>query len=82
MALKHQKYQYVQISPDHFVKIRVFKSRLEESNPPDAYLILNRLVKKLPRKAKVIKVEDLPVEIRDKLGTKTEEKTETKKEQK
>jgi len=47
MALKHQKYQYVQISPDHFVKIRVFKSRLEESNPPDAYLILNRLVKKL-----------------------------------
>ncbi|BCU71159.1 DUF5622 domain-containing protein [Stygiolobus caldivivus] len=79
MALKHQKYQYVQISPDKFIKIRVFKSRLEESNPPEAYLILNRWVRRVPRDAKTIKVEDLPVEIREKLGLKSEEKEETKK---
>ena len=77
MTLKHKKYEYVQVSPNQFVKIRVFKSRLEESNPPDAYIILSKIVKKVPRKAKVIKPEDLPVEVREKLGVKSEE---TKKE--
>jgi len=69
MTLKHGKYIYVQLDKNKFVKIRYIKSyeKSEKANDVNAYILLNKIVTKVSKKAKVLKIEDLPVEIRDKL---------------
>ena len=69
MTLKHEKYIYVQLDKNKFAKIRYIKSyeKAEKSNDVNAYILLNKIVTKVSRKAKIVKREDLPVEIRDKL---------------
>ncbi|AHC51605.1 hypothetical protein SUSAZ_06390 [Sulfolobus acidocaldarius SUSAZ] len=68
--LKHQKYVYVDIGDQKkFLKIRFLKSRSENNNP-EAYVILDKISIKLPRNAKVIKYDDLPAEVKDKLKLK------------
>ncbi|WP_062414720.1 DUF5622 domain-containing protein [Sulfolobus acidocaldarius] len=52
-----------------FLKVRFLKSRSENNNP-EAYVILDKISIKLPRNAKVIKYEDLPAEVKDKLKLK------------
>ncbi|MEM0373165.1 MAG: DUF5622 domain-containing protein [Sulfolobaceae archaeon] len=66
MGLKHGKYAYVKVKDNLFVKVRVLKSR--DENSPDRYIILNVFHKKIPsRRAEVIELEKLPIEIKDKL---------------
>jgi len=66
MGLKHGKYVYVKVKDNLFVKLRVLKSR--EENSPDRYIILNVIQKRVPsRKARVIEIEKLPIEVKDKL---------------
>ena len=69
MTLKHGKYIYVQVDKNKFVKIRYIKSyeKAEKGNEINAYILLGKIVTKVSRKAKIVKKEDLPVEIRDKL---------------
>mgnify|MGYP001772563417 CR=1 FL=1 len=69
MTLKHDKYIYVQLDKNKFAKIRYIKSyeKAEKTNDVNAYVLLNKIVTKASRKAKIVKKEDLPVEIRDKL---------------
>lgn len=69
MTSKHNKYIYVQLDKKKFAKIRYIKSyeKAEKANDVNAYVLVNKIVSRISRKAKVIKKEDLPVEIRDKL---------------
>jgi len=69
MTLKHDKYIYVQLDKNKFAKIRYIKSyeKAEKTNDVNAYVLLNKIVTRASRKAKIVKKEDLPVEIRDKL---------------
>jgi len=69
MTLKHDKYIYVQLDKNKFAKIRYIKSyeKAEKSNDVNAYVLLNKIVTRASRKAKIVKKEDLPIEIRDKL---------------
>jgi len=69
MTLKHDKYIYVQLDKNKFAKIRYIKSyeKAEKTNDVNAYVLLNKIVTRASRKAKIVKKEDLPIEIRDKL---------------
>ncbi|QIW24189.1 hypothetical protein EWF20_08560 [Sulfolobus sp. S-194] len=69
MTLKHGKYVYVQLDKNKYVKMRYLKSyeKAEKANDVNAYIILGKIVTKVSRKAKILKREDLPVEVRDKL---------------
>ncbi|GAA5419292.1 hypothetical protein Stok01_01250 [Sulfurisphaera tokodaii] len=69
MTLKHGKYVYVQLDKNKYVKMRYLKSyeKAEKANDVNAYIILGKIVTKASRKAKILKREDLPVEVRDKL---------------
>ncbi|BDB97816.1 DUF5622 domain-containing protein [Saccharolobus caldissimus] len=66
--LKHGKYVYVELNKDKYLKVRVLKSR--DENSPERYILTGFVSKKRPIKAQVIKLENLPTEIRDKI-TKT-----------
>ncbi len=65
MGGKHGKYIYVERNDGWFVKVRVLKSR--EPNDPEKYIIVGPKVKKPPLTYKVVKEEELPDEVRDKL---------------
>ncbi|AWR99963.1 DUF5622 domain-containing protein [Metallosphaera hakonensis] len=65
MALKHEKYVYVQLDKSKFAKVRVLKNK-EESNP-ERYIVLGKMVSRRSRKTKVLKMDDLPLEVRDKI---------------
>lgn len=69
MTSKHGKYVYVEIDKNRFAKIRYLKSyeKAEKANDVNAYIILGKIVTKTNRKMKILKKEDLPVEVRDKL---------------
>ncbi|BFI74145.1 DUF5622 domain-containing protein [Sulfurisphaera ohwakuensis] len=69
MTLKHGKYVYVQLDKNKYVKMRYLKSyeKAEKANDVNAYIILGKIVTKASRKAKILRREDLPVEVRDKL---------------
>ncbi|MDT7875597.1 hypothetical protein DDW09_00540 [Sulfolobus sp. SCGC AB-777_L09] len=68
MTAKHGKYIYVEIEKGKIAKIRFFKG-IEESKE-EAYLITGKIVKKIPRKAKVKKLDDLPEPVKEKLRVK------------
>ncbi|BFH74332.1 DUF5622 domain-containing protein [Sulfurisphaera javensis] len=69
MTLKHKKYVYVQLDKNKYAKIRYLKSyeKAEKANDVNAYIILGKVVTRVSKKAKILKKEDLPVELRDKL---------------
>lgn len=62
--LKHKKYIYVD-SGNYFVKVRKLKNK--DENSPDAYIVVARVGKRKPRNGEVRKIEDLPIEIREKI---------------
>lgn len=64
--LKHGKYAYIEIGKGKYIKVRVIKNR--EENSPDRYIIADNLVRKFkPRNAIVLKLDNLPVEVKDKI---------------
>ncbi len=63
MGAKKGKYVYVKRSDGLYAKIRIFKKR--DPNNPEAYIVTGTVVKKPPRKAKLIAIEDLPESIRN-----------------
>jgi hypothetical protein len=65
VGAKKGKYVYVKRRDGLYAKIRMFKKR--DPNSPDAYIVTGTIVKKLPRKAKIIALEDLPEELRNKI---------------
>ncbi|BCS94248.1 hypothetical protein L3N51_01107 [Metallosphaera sp. J1] len=65
MALKHEKYVYVEVGKSRYAKLRVLKNK--DENSPERYIVLNSLVAKKSRDAKVLKMDDLPLEVREKL---------------
>lgn len=58
MGLKKEKYAYIELSPDNFVKVRVIKSKAEDS--PRKYQVVSRATARAPAKARVIKLDSLP----------------------
>jgi len=58
MGLKKGKYVYVEVDNNTYVKVRVFKSKSDES--PDKYMVVGPVVKKPPYTAKILKLEDMP----------------------
>ncbi|QKQ99369.1 hypothetical protein GWK48_02260 [Metallosphaera tengchongensis] len=68
MSLKHGKYVYVEVGKSRYAVLRVLKSR--EENSADRYLVTGKVVAKKSRNAKILKVEDIPLEVRDKLQIK------------
>lgn len=58
MGVKKGKYAYVELSPNSFVKVRVIKSKAEDS--PKKYQVVARATTRLPVAAKVIKLDSLP----------------------
>ncbi len=61
MGLKKEKYVYVEVGREKYVKVRVLKGRAEDN--PSRYIPLNICVKKPPHTAKVIRAADLPSEV-------------------
>jgi len=65
MGGKHGKYIYVQRKDGWYVKVRVLKSR--EPSDPDKYIVIGPKVKEPPYTYKVLKEDDLPDLIKEKL---------------
>lgn len=65
MGLKKGKYVYVELDKSKFAKLRVLRKRDEKS--PDRYILIDKLLTVRPRNATVIKLEDLPLEVKDKV---------------
>lgn len=65
MGLKHEKYIYIARADGWYIKVRVLKSRVEESK----YVIVGPKVKMPPLTAKVIKEDALPENVRAQLYT-------------
>lgn len=62
MGLKKGKYAYVELSPGRYVKVRVIKSRAEDS--PRKYLPVSKVSSYVPPTAKVIKLDSIPEQAR------------------
>ncbi len=76
MGLKHGKYIYVKRSDGWYVKVRVlgirFKKKSEETvdiNDPSRYIVLPVKTKEPPRKAIIVREEDIPEVVRKALWT-------------
>lgn len=67
MALKHEKYAFIDLGNGKLIKVRILKSK--EENSPDRYQIMpGKIFKKKPsRNALILKLDQAPVEVRDKL---------------
>ncbi len=62
--LKHGKYIYVDLG-NKYLKVRVLKSR--DENSPDRYVLTSFITKYKPRNAEIVKLDNLPIEVRDKI---------------
>lgn len=62
--LKHKKYIYVDTG-NYYIKVRKLKNK--DENSPDAYIVIRKLGKRKPRSAEIKKLEDLPLEVREKI---------------
>ncbi|MCS7099901.1 MAG: DUF5622 domain-containing protein [Sulfolobales archaeon] len=62
MGLKKEKYVYIEIAPESFVKARVIKSRADDS--PRKYRVVARATDRVPQTAKIVKLESLPEAVR------------------
>ncbi len=67
MGLKHGKYLYVKRSDGYYIKVRVLKSRGDEDQ--DRYIIVGPKMRKAPLTATIVKEEQLPEKIKEKLYT-------------
>ncbi|MEM0453438.1 MAG: DUF5622 domain-containing protein [Sulfolobales archaeon] len=67
MGLKKEKYLYIEIGKDKYIKVRVLKSKAEDN--PARYVPLRVCVKKPPKTAKVVRAADLPTEVVSKILT-------------
>ena len=65
MGAKKGKYIYVKRNDGLYAKVRMFKKR--DPNDPNAYVVTKTVVKKPPRKAKIITLEDLPESLRSQI---------------
>jgi len=65
MSLKQKKYIYVDTGKDKFVKVRILKNR--DENSPDRYIVLDVMSNHKFRKANIIKIDYIPLEVRDKI---------------
>ncbi|WP_338604843.1 DUF5622 domain-containing protein [Sulfolobus tengchongensis] len=63
--LKHGKYVYVDLGNGKYIKVRVLKAR--DENSPERYILTSSINKKKPKDAITIKLDNLPVEVKDKL---------------
>jgi len=62
MGLKKGKYVYVELSPGRYVKVRVVKSRAEDS--PRRYVPVSGVSSYVPPTAEVLKLESIPEQAR------------------
>ncbi|MCE4615307.1 MAG: DUF5622 domain-containing protein [Desulfurococcales archaeon] len=69
MGGKQGKYIYIKIREDGYVKARVFKNKADDD--PDKYLVTGPKRSSAPITYSIIDIDDLPVEIQDKLLGKT-----------
>ncbi len=65
MGLKHGKYVYIQLEKGKYVKARVLKG--VKDTDPEKYIVVGPLTKKPPYTAKIVKVEELPSAVREKV---------------
>jgi len=65
MGLKHGKYVYVKRSDGYYIKVRVLKSRGDEDQ--DKYIVVGPKTHKVPPTATIVREEQLPEKIREKL---------------
>ncbi len=71
--LKHDKYVYVEVKRTvgekkevkFYVKARSFKSK--DYNSAEKYVLLNARKDRPPRNATIVKVDDMPLEVKEKL---------------
>jgi hypothetical protein len=66
MSLKQKKYAYIDTGKGKYVKVRILKNR--DENSPDTYIVLNIISIRKYRKARLIKIDDMPLEVRDKIA--------------
>ncbi len=66
MTLKHKKYVYIDTGKNIYVKARVLKNR--DENSADRYILLNVMPKAKPRKALILKLDNLPLEVKEKIS--------------
>lgn len=65
MGGKHGKYIYVERKDGWYVKVRVLKSR--DPTDPDKYVVVGPKVKNPPYTYKIMKEDDLPELVKEKL---------------
>ncbi len=65
MGGKHGKYIYVERKDGWYVKVRVLKSR--DPSDPDKYIVIGPKVKEPPYTYRVMKEDDLPDLVKEKL---------------
>ncbi len=65
MGGKHKKYVYVRRKDGWYVKVRVLKNRADDD--PEKYIIVGPKVKEPPITFEVIREEEVPEAIRDRL---------------
>ncbi|AEB94607.1 MAG: DUF5622 domain-containing protein [Metallosphaera sp.] len=65
MGLKHKKYVYVEIDKGRYAKLKVFNNK--DENSADRYLVENKAFVKASRKVKILKLDDLPLEVKEKI---------------
>ena len=68
MGGKHKKYVYIDRGDGWYVKARVFKNRSDED--PTRYLVVGPKVQEPPYTFQVIRLEDLPENVRNALRPK------------
>lgn len=65
MGLKHGKYVYIQLDKGKYVKARVLKG--VKDTDPEKYIVVGPITKKPPYTARIVKVEELPSGVREKV---------------
>lgn len=65
MGGKHGKYIYVERKDGWYIKVRVLKSR--DPSDPDKYVVVGPKVKNPPYTYKIMKEDDLPELVKEKL---------------
>ncbi|MCH4815077.1 MAG: DUF5622 domain-containing protein [Saccharolobus sp.] len=63
--LKHGKYVYVDLNNGKYIKVRILKSR--DDNSAEKYILTNYVNKNKPKNGIIIKMDNLPIEVKDKI---------------
>ncbi|ACP35372.1 conserved hypothetical protein [Sulfolobus islandicus Y.G.57.14] len=63
--LKHGKYVYVDLNNGKYIKVRILKSR--DDNSAEKYILTNYVNKNKPKNGMIIKMDNLPIEVKDKI---------------